>query len=133
MMLSGSSRAQVPVWERWPRLSTVRRLPAEHTTGIDWRKADGVKDRPVWASLPVSVPMIATARALSEPSKHDLRVLVLPAPNPIKGDESIIPSGTTGTRTEYGRFPGFKLPSLSWAAAARRTQPRRVAIQLRSY
>ena len=44
------------VWDRWLKLSTFRRQSAEHTTGIDWRKANGTKDHPVWAS----VPMIAT-------------------------------------------------------------------------
>ncbi len=85
----------------------VRRLSAEQASGImiDWRKADGTKDHPVWASAPIE----------TEPRKYDL-VVVLTL-NPIR-DESIILSR-----------PG--LPSLSWAAT-RRTQPRRVAIRLRS-
>ena len=37
--------------------STFRRLSAEQATGImiDWRKpeADGTKDHPVWASVPI--------------------------------------------------------------------------------
>jgi hypothetical protein len=38
------------IWGRWLKLrvSTFRRQPAEHTTGIDWRKANGTKDHPVW-------------------------------------------------------------------------------------
>ncbi len=36
-----------PSWDRWLKLSTFRRLSAEQTTGIDWRKADGTKDHPV--------------------------------------------------------------------------------------
>jgi hypothetical protein len=37
--------------------STFRRLPAEQTTGIDWRnlKADGTKDHPVWATRNVPI------------------------------------------------------------------------------
>ena len=51
------------VWDRWltGRLSTFRRQSAEHTTGIDWRKANGTKDHPVWASVPIA----------TEPSKYD--------------------------------------------------------------
>ena len=52
--------------------STFRRLSAEQTTGIDWRKADGTKDHPVWASVPIE----------TEPSKYDLVVLL--ALNPIR-------------------------------------------------
>ena len=65
------------------QLSTFRRLSAEHTTGIDWRNADGTKDHPVWASVPIA----------TEPSKYDLSVLL--ALNPIKvyDSESIISSG----------------------------------------
>ena len=77
--------------------STFRRLPAEQTTGIDWRKADGTKDHPVWASVPIE----------TEPCKYDLVVVL--APNPIR-DESIILSGTAGT--EYGRLPWLALSVL---------------------
>ena len=70
------------VWDRWPslrvRLPTFRtgRQPAEHrdTTGIDWRKANGTKGHPVWASVPIA----------TEPSKHDLSVLRVLALNPIE-------------------------------------------------
>ncbi len=78
--------------------STFRRLPAEQATGIDWRKADGTKDHPVWASVPIE----------TEPSKYDLVVLL--ALNPIRvmiTDESIILSGTAGT--EYGRLPWLQV------------------------
>jgi hypothetical protein len=34
---------------------------AEHTTGIDWRKANGTKDHPVWASVPIA----------TEPNNYD--------------------------------------------------------------
>jgi hypothetical protein len=68
-----------------------------HTAGIDWRKADGTKDHPVWASVP-PVPIE------TEPCKYD-PVVVL-ALNPIR-DESIILSGTAGT--EYGRLPWLAL------------------------
>jgi hypothetical protein len=49
--------------------STFRRLSAEQATGImiDWRKADGTKDHPVWASVPIE----------TEPCKYDPVVLVL--------------------------------------------------------
>ena len=57
--------------------STFRRLSAEQATGIDWRKADGTKDHPVWASVPIE----------TEPCKYDLVVVL--ALNPIR-DESII-------------------------------------------
>jgi hypothetical protein len=86
----------------------VRRLPqaAEQLeleatgTGIDWRKADGTKDHPVWASVPIE----------TEPSKYDLVVLLLVALNPIRVYESIILSGTAGT--EYGRLPWLALSVL---------------------
>ncbi len=47
--------------------STFRRLSAEQATGImiDWRKADGTKDHPVWASVPIA----------TDPNKYDLSVL----------------------------------------------------------
>ena len=54
--------------------SAFRRLSAEQATGIDWRKADGTKDHPVWASVPIE----------TEPSKYDLQVVVLLALNPIR-------------------------------------------------
>ena len=75
------------VWDRWLRLSTFRRQSAEHTTGIDWRKANDTKDHPVWASVPIA----------TDPNKYDLSVLL--ALNPIKVYESIIPSGIA--ETEY--------------------------------
>ena len=67
--------------------STFRRLSAEQATGImiDWRKADGTKDHPVWTSVPIE----------TEPCKYDLVVVL--ALNPIR-DESIILSGTAGDR-----------------------------------
>ncbi len=61
---------------------------------IDWRKADGTKDHPVWASVPIE----------TEPCKYDLVVVL--ALSPIR-DESIILSGTAGT--EYGRLPWLAL------------------------
>ena len=63
-----ASRQLESVWDRWLRLSTFRRQPAEHTraTGIDWRKANGTKGHPVWASVPIA----------TEPNKHDLSVLL---------------------------------------------------------
>jgi hypothetical protein len=67
--------------------STFRRLPAEQTTGIDWRKADGTKDHPVWGSVPIE----------TEPCKYDLQVVVLLALSPIR-DESILLSSTAGDR-----------------------------------
>jgi hypothetical protein len=59
--------------------STFRRLSAEQASGImiDWRKADGTKDHPVWTSVPIE----------TEPCKYDLVVVL--ALNPIR-DESII-------------------------------------------
>jgi hypothetical protein len=54
MMLSGSSKAAEFKPRTFCKLgalaqarSTFRSLPAEQTTGIDWRKADGKKDHPV--------------------------------------------------------------------------------------
>jgi hypothetical protein len=93
-----------PSWERLLKLScrsTFRRLPAEQTAGIDWRKADDTKDHPVWASVPIE----------TEPSKYDL-VVVLLALNPIslRVYENIILSGTAGT--EYGRLPWLALSVL---------------------
>ena len=79
--------------------STFRRLSAEQTTGIDWRKADGTKDHPVWASVPIE----------TEPSKYDLVVLL--AINSIRVHKSIILSGTAGT--EYGRLPWLALSVMS--------------------
>jgi hypothetical protein len=77
IILSGTARST----------GTFRRLSAEQTTGIDWRKADGTKDHPVWASVPIE----------TEPCKYDLVVLL--ALNPITGrDESIILSGTARDR-----------------------------------
>jgi hypothetical protein len=46
--------------------STFGRLPAEQTTGIDWRKANGTKDHLVWARVPIE----------TEPSKYDPVVLL---------------------------------------------------------
>ena len=71
-----------PSWERWLKLKLdplfagclPSKLLSEQATGIDWRKADGTKDHPVWASVPIE----------TEPSKYDLVVLVLLAPNPIR-------------------------------------------------
>ena len=83
----------------WLKLSTFRRQSAEHTTGIDWRKANGTKDHPVWASVPIA----------TEPNKYDLSVLL--ALNPIKVYESIISSGIAGT--EYGRLPWLALSVMS--------------------
>ena len=77
----------------------LRGLSAEHTTGIDWRKANGTKDHPVWASVPIA----------TEPNKYDLSVLL--ALNPIKVYESIISSGIAGT--EYGRLPWLALSVMS--------------------
>jgi hypothetical protein len=82
IILSGTARST----------GTFRRLPAEQATatgsGIDWGKADGTKDHPVWASVPIE----------TEPSKYDLVVLL--ALSPITGrDESItILSGTARDR-----------------------------------
>ena len=87
-------------WDRWLKLSTFRRLSAEQTTGIDWRKADGTKDHPVWASVPRAID--------TEPSKYDLVVLL--ALNPIRVYESIILSGIA--ETEYGRLPWLALSVL---------------------
>ena len=70
-----------------------------HTTGIDWRKANGTKDHPVWASVPIA----------TDPNKYDLGVLL--ALNPIKVHESIISSGIAGT--EYGRLPWLALSVMS--------------------
>jgi hypothetical protein len=95
------------VWDRWLRLSNFRRQSqaAEHTTGIDWRKANGTKDsdHPVWASVRHCVP-IAT-----EPNKYDPSVLL--ALNPVKVYESIISSGIA--ETEYGPCSGLPLAALS--------------------
>jgi hypothetical protein len=89
----GGSRA---VWV----VSSLKLLPQKK--GIDWRKpeADGTKDHPVWASVPIE----------TEPSKYDLVVLL--ALNPIRVYESIrvILSGTAGT--EYGRLPWLALSVL---------------------
>ena len=62
----GSSRGS------WMDLSFAP--PHRFVPCVDWRKADGTKDHPVWASVPIE----------TEParSKHDL-VVVLLAPNPI--------------------------------------------------
>ena len=102
--------------------STFRRLPAEQTTGIDWRKADGTKDHPVWASVPIE----------TEPSKYDLVVLRLPALSPIRvyDSESIILSGTAGS--EYGRLPWLVLSVLGGRRTSNAASPpRRVTIRLR--
>ncbi len=63
-------------------------------SGIDWRKADGTKDHPVWASHGVPIE--------TEPSKYGDLVVLLTL-NPIRVYESIILSGIAGT--EYGRLP----------------------------
>jgi hypothetical protein len=79
-------------------------------SGIDRRKADGTKDHPVWANVPIE----------TEPSKYDdLFVLLLVALNPIRVYESIILSGTgiAGRGQNLVACPG--LPSLSWAATRR--------------
>ena len=81
--------------------STFRRLPAGQATGIDWRKADGTKDHPVWASHGVPIE--------TEPSKYGDLVVLL-ALNPIRVYESIILSGIAGT--EYGRLPWLALSVL---------------------
>jgi hypothetical protein len=90
MMLSDRQFEPSLSWERWLRVklsrSTFRRLPAEQTTGIDWRKADGTKDN---AGVPIE----------TEPRKYDLVVLL--ALSPIRVYESIILSlraaGTAGS------------------------------------
>ena len=95
-----SLRQLESVWDRWLKLSTFRRQSAEHTTGIDWRKANGTKDHPVWASVPIA----------TEPNKYDLSVLL--ALNPIKVYESIILSSYQALRGQnMVACPG--LPSLS--------------------
>ena len=77
MMLSGGANLLGSVGSSYvvDPLQSFRRLSrsAEQTTGIDWRKADGTKDHPVWARVPIE----------TEPtrSKHDLVVLL--ALNPI--------------------------------------------------
>ncbi len=103
MQQNDAFRQFEPSWpgERWLKLrcrSTFRRLSAEQATGIiDWRKADGTKDHPVWASVPIE----------TEPSKYDLvTVVVLLALNPIRVYESIILSGTA---------PGDRIWSLALA------------------
>ena len=63
------------------------------------RKANGTKDHPVWASVPIA----------TDPNKYDLGVLL--ALNPIKVYESIISSGIAGT--EYGRLPWLALSVMS--------------------
>ena len=65
-----------------------------------WRKADGTKDHPVWASVPID----------TEPSKYDPVVLL--ALNPIRVYESIILSGIMIAETEYGRLPWLALSVL---------------------
>ena len=82
--------------------STFRRLSAEQTTGIDWRKADGTKDHPMWASHGVPIE--------TEPcGKYDLVVLL--ALNPIRCTRaSSYHTGTAGT--EYGRLPWLALSVL---------------------
>jgi hypothetical protein len=63
---------------------------------IDWRKADGTKDHPVRASVPID--------SETEPCNLKYDPVVVLALNPISlRDESIILSGTAGT--EYGRLP----------------------------
>ena len=47
---------------------------------IDWRKADGTKDHPVWASVPTGIE--------TEPCKYDLVVVL--ALNPIRDESRII-------------------------------------------
>ena len=84
--------------------STFRSLPAsaEQTTGIDWRKADGTKDRPVWASVPIE----------TEPSKYDLVVLLALNPITVTVYESIILPGTAGREYASGRLPWLALSVL---------------------
>ncbi len=108
--------------------STFRRLPAEQATasGIDWGKADGTKDHPVWAAA--SVPIV------TEPSKYDDHLVVLRALNPRPSESGCTRASSYQASRGQNMMvrvacPG--LPSLSWAAT-RRTQPRRVAIRLRS-
>ncbi len=81
--------------------STFRRLPAEQTTRIDWRKADGTKDHPAWASVPIE----------TEPSKYDLVVLL--ALKPMSQGREHHPIRHCGG-TEYGRLPwlALRLPVL---------------------
>ncbi len=110
-----------PSWERrWLKLrcsSTFRRLPAEQTTGIDWRTgkadSDGTKGHPVWASVRHCVP-IETGRA---PRAEQVRSCC--------GTPSTQPwaSGSRCTRASYQALRGQNmvacpggLPSLSWAA-----------------
>jgi len=85
-------------WMRWVKLSTFRRLSADQTDGIDWRKADGTKDHPVWASVPIE----------ADPSEYDLTVLL--ALNPMNVYKSIISSGLA--EAEYGRLPWLALSVL---------------------
>ena len=64
-------------------------------SGIDWRKADGTKDHPVWASVPIE----------TEPSKYDLVILL--ALNPIRCTRASSYQALRGT--EYGRLPWLAL------------------------
>jgi hypothetical protein len=75
MMLSGTGSSNLlflgalPVAPASQARSTFRRLPAEQTTGIDWRKAgSSTKDHAAWASVPIE----------TEPRKYDLVVLLAP-------------------------------------------------------
>jgi hypothetical protein len=72
--------------------STFRRLSAEQATGIDWRKADGTKDHPVW-SVPIE----------TEPSKYDLVVLL--ALNRIRVYESIRGPSSSKFKLPVGPTP----------------------------
>ena len=85
-------------WMRWVKLSTFRRLSADQTDGIDWRKADGTKDHPVWASVSFE----------ADPSEYDLIVLL--ALIPMNVYKSIISSGLA--EAEYGRLPWLALSVL---------------------
>jgi hypothetical protein len=98
-------------WERWLKLDPLFAagcLSAEQTTGIDWRKADGTKDHPAWASVPIE----------TEPCKYDPVVLL--ALNPRCQGREHHPIRHCGGQNMVA-CPG--LPSLSWAAT-RQTQPR---------
>jgi hypothetical protein len=62
-------------------------LPSTPLASIGACKANGTKDHPAWASVPIA----------TDPNKYDPSVLLLVALNPIKVYESIIASGTAGT------------------------------------
>ena len=84
MMLS--LRQLAPSWERWLRVNLkldplalfagcLPSKPLASSGSIDWRKADGRKDHPVWA--PASVPIETV------PRKYDFVVLLALSPRDI--------------------------------------------------